>query len=326
MRSDRPSWGLLGVGDFAAEVVVPSMASVIQIDAVASRNPIKAEALGRQVQASKIYDSYEALLSDKDISHVYIGVPTTFHALWSKKALMSGKTVLCEKPFSLDTTEASDFWSELQSDDLAARMHVGWMYRYHPRWNRIRELLIESHLGEVTSMVFYYSYRDTGDNPRRHDLSYGGGALALVGCYGIHIAQQLLGSVPMEATSARYGLDGESVDVLSVVSLGYTKAAACITSDLRSPFSQFLRINGTEGWLDVPMPINPGPDEKTLITGHSRYSGRLKEVIAAHDQFALQALAIESRPEDRDTLMLDIVEHSALLERLLNSPLRQLGE
>src|SRR3954449_2975616 len=75
MAQSASRWGVIGAGAFAAEVILPSMASVVDIYAVASSDETKRRSLSAKLQASVTYSDYESLLADPEITHVYVGVP-----------------------------------------------------------------------------------------------------------------------------------------------------------------------------------------------------------------------------------------------------------
>ena len=52
---------------------------------------------------SVCYDSYEALLADKEIDIVVVATPNNFHMPLVCQALEAGKAVLCEKPVSMSS-------------------------------------------------------------------------------------------------------------------------------------------------------------------------------------------------------------------------------
>jgi predicted dehydrogenase len=64
------------------------------------------------------------LLDDPEISMVYISLPNSMHFEWSKKALMAGKHVLCEKPFTANGAEARELVKEGSKRNLVVEEAV----------------------------------------------------------------------------------------------------------------------------------------------------------------------------------------------------------
>lgn len=57
---------------------------------------------------AKPYGSYDDVFADPNVDAVYIGTPHTFHHANAKAALLAGKHVLCEKPFTFDLEELDE--------------------------------------------------------------------------------------------------------------------------------------------------------------------------------------------------------------------------
>ena len=116
------------------------------------------------------------------------------HVPWTIKAAEAGKHVLCEKPISLTVAEAETL--------LAVRARTGvkigeaFMVRSHPQWLRLRELLDEGRIGELRSMIGFFSYFNVNPANIRNIVDAGGGALMDIGCYLIQAARFAFGQQP----------------------------------------------------------------------------------------------------------------------------------
>ncbi|MGK2889795.1 MAG: Gfo/Idh/MocA family protein [Candidatus Malihini olakiniferum] len=77
-----------------------------ELYAVGSRSLQNTEQFSTSFLAQKYYDSYKALVRDPDVDVVYIATPTTLIKTISCYAVNHGKSVLCEKPFTLNRHEA----------------------------------------------------------------------------------------------------------------------------------------------------------------------------------------------------------------------------
>lgn len=84
----------------------------VNLYAIASRDAHTAKTAAGLYGFQKAYSSYEELLEDPDIQMVYISLPNSLHFEWAKKALMAGKHVLCEKPFTSNAAEAKELVKE----------------------------------------------------------------------------------------------------------------------------------------------------------------------------------------------------------------------
>jgi predicted dehydrogenase len=95
-------------------------------------------------------DSFEKLLK-QEIDAVVIASPAVTHYELVKKALLSGKDVFVEKPFTLNTRHAEELLELSQKLDRV--LMVGHLLEYHPVVHRLRKLITSGELGPV-----YYIY------------------------------------------------------------------------------------------------------------------------------------------------------------------------
>ena len=150
-------WGVLGVADIAVKKVIPAMqrGAWCEVVALASRDMRKAAAAAAALDIPKAYGSYEELLADPEIEAVYNPLPNHLHVPWSVRAADAGKHVLCEKPVALDAGEARQL--------LEARKRTGvkvgeaFMVRTHPQWLRTRDLIRAGRIGDLRSVLGFFS-------------------------------------------------------------------------------------------------------------------------------------------------------------------------
>ena len=60
----------------------------------------KAEKLAKQYAIKEVYTDYEELLEKTEADTVYIGLINSAHYPYAKQALLAGKNVILEKPFT----------------------------------------------------------------------------------------------------------------------------------------------------------------------------------------------------------------------------------
>lgn len=95
--------GMIGAG-FVAQLHMYSLRRVcgldIQVTAVCCRTRGNAEAFARQHGISSIETDYKKLLANPDIDVIDICAPAVMHAKLIEEAVITGKHVICEKPFT----------------------------------------------------------------------------------------------------------------------------------------------------------------------------------------------------------------------------------
>ena len=141
VHMEKIRWGILGAAAIAVDKIIPALqqSPSCLLEALASRSLEKARLVSDRFRIPKAYDSYEALLSDKDIDAVYIPLPNSLHVEWSVHALNAGKHVLCEKPLGINATEVKRL-VEAAARLPELKIMEAFMYRFHPQWQKVREI------------------------------------------------------------------------------------------------------------------------------------------------------------------------------------------
>ncbi len=158
----------------------------------------------------KVYDSYDAVLDDKDVEAVYIPLPPTMHYEWAKKAIMAGKHVLLEKPFAASWTEAQELVELARERGLA--LHENYMFPYHKEIDDIAKLVADGTVGRVRlyRVNFGFPRRPVGDF--RYNPAVGGGAFLDAGGYCVKYASLLLGDTAKVVCAIQNSEDVQAID------------------------------------------------------------------------------------------------------------------
>ena len=100
-------WGILGSGQIAHQFAQGLLCLAdTELLAIGARSKDKADAFSQQYNVQRSYGSFDELLADKDIDVVYIATPHHVHRDHCLLALNAGKSVLCEKPFTINEKQA----------------------------------------------------------------------------------------------------------------------------------------------------------------------------------------------------------------------------
>ena len=144
--------GIVGAGGFA-EFAAKTFLKVpgVRIVAIADINYSAADKLAKELSA-KSYADYELLLTDSNVSLVYIATPPFLHYSQSKAALMAGKHVICEKPAAIKTSEAEELVALAQRTKLLYVVNL--MQRYNPLSSVVKSIVNEKILGEFLHGFF----------------------------------------------------------------------------------------------------------------------------------------------------------------------------
>jgi len=251
-------WGILGSANIARKALVPAIRSALGNDlvAVASRDAATAERFAAESGVSRWYAGYQALLDDPQVDAVYVPLPNALHAEWTVRAIEAGKHVLCEKPLATSPAECRRMHAA--ADAAGVRLMEAFMYRHHPRTQRLLELVHGGALGELRWLRASFSFAVADPANVRLDAALAGGALMDVGCYGVDVTRALVGAEPdlaqAHAVWARSGVDQTLVGSLRFPN-GVVAQIAC---SLDAPRTETFEVIGSEGRLHVSKAFLPG--------------------------------------------------------------------
>ncbi len=100
------------------------------------------------------FSTTEEVLDDARVRGVVIATPAESHHALARQALLAGRDVLVEKPFTLSVRDAEDLAA--LSDRLGRVLLVGHLLLYHPAIVALRDLVARGDLGEI---LYVYSSR-----------------------------------------------------------------------------------------------------------------------------------------------------------------------
>jgi len=262
---DTLRWGILSTADIARRKVVPGMrkARRCEIVAIASREAGRAEAVAAELGIPRAHTSYEALLADPEVDAVYVPLPNHLHAEWSIAAARAGKHVLCEKPLALTADDAQRM-IEVASTEGVTLMEA-FMYRLHPSWQAVAELVRSGEIGRLVSVQSWFSYFNDDATNIRNIRAVGGGALFDIGCYSVNLSRLLFDAEPRQVSAALVRDAATGVDVLTSAILAFDGGIATFTCSTRAEDDQRVHIYGTTGRISIGIPFNIPPDRPTEV-------------------------------------------------------------
>jgi predicted dehydrogenase len=285
-------WGVLSTAKIGLRRVLPGMlkSERLEIRAVASRSLAAARAAAGTLGIPRAYGSYEELLADPEIEAVYNPLPNHLHVPLTVKAAEAGKHVLCEKPIALTAAEAE----RLRAAADKVLIMEAFMVRFHPQWQRARELVRQGQVGtlRVVQMLFSYFNNDPGNI--RNMAAIGGGGLYDIGCYAIVAGRFFFEAEPRRAVALvdrdpAFGTDRLTSALLDFGSgrhLDFTVSTQCV------PF-QRTQLCGSKGRIEIQIPVNAPQGAKTLLfmdDGSSLDGSSVRtETLPESDQYQLQA-------------------------------------
>jgi predicted dehydrogenase len=104
--------------------------------------------------AVKVYRSLEEMLADKEVELVIVNTPNSTHYAYTKQALLAGKNVVCEKPFTVTVAEADELVALAEQKQL--KLSVFQNRRYDSDYRTIKEVLDKKLLGNIVEAEFHF--------------------------------------------------------------------------------------------------------------------------------------------------------------------------
>ena len=144
----------------------------------------------------------ERVLKDEHVQAVVIATPTATHFELTKKALLAGKHVLCEKPLAASTAEAKELLALAKQTGLV--LMVGHVFLFNAGIVKLRELISSDELGRL----YYLHATRTNLGPIRQDVD----CVWDLATHDISIFNYLLGGPPREVSGrgSSYLQDGKA--------------------------------------------------------------------------------------------------------------------
>jgi predicted dehydrogenase len=319
-------WGVLSTANIGMKKVLPAMqkGEYASVDAIASRDLAKAKEAAALLGIPTAYGSYEELLADPKIDAIYNPLPNNLHVPWTVKAAEAGKHVLCEKPVSLTVAEAETL--------LAVRNRTGvkigeaFMVDCHPQWIRVRALLDEGRIGELRSILGFFSYYNVNSANIRNQVDLGGGALMDIGCYMVHASRYAFRQEPARVVSIVERDPQMKTDRLTSAILDFPAGQSIFTCSTQLVPYQRVHFFGSKGRIEIEIPVNAPPDRPTRLfidSGADLFGGGITtETFPVCDQYTLQGDAFSKAIlEDTEVPvpLEDAIRNMAVIEAISRS-------
>jgi predicted dehydrogenase len=269
-------WGVLGAARIADKFLVPAIqrSSNGRVACVAARDGERAAAFAERHGIPAAYASYDEVIASDAVDAVYIPLPTASHFEWCKKALLAGKHVLCEKPIAMNAAQVKEL-IELR-DSTGLLCGEAFMVAHHPQWAFVRDRISDGTLGNLELVEGSFTYFNDDPNALKNDLALGGGGVRDIGVYPVVTTRIATGLEPLSvhadiAIDPRYGTD--RLAICNLAFPGFRLNFYCGTQLSRR---QHMVFHGSEGWLSLEAPFNPGVYGNAKISIRSDASGEIE--------------------------------------------------
>lgn len=294
MSQRKVKWGILSTANIGMKKVIPAMLKCanVEIVAISSRDGSKAKAAAQTLGIPHHYTDYQALLDNPEIEAIYNPMPHHLHFEWTKKAMQSGKHVLCEKPLTLDSNEINELIKIRDAHNV--KVGEAFMVHTHPQWIRTKELIDQGEIGDLKAIQCFFSYNNVDPQNIRNIAEYGGGGMWDIGCYPIHTSRFVLGEEPSRVVSLIDRDPSTKVDRFASVIMEYPSCQCSFTVSTQLVPHQRMTFFGSKGKIEVEIPFNAPNDRECRIfldDGDLFQRNRKEIIFDVCDQYTVQGEA-----------------------------------
>jgi len=247
-------WGVLGSGRISHDFVLAVKESKLphhHFVAIGSRSQESSDAFGNELDIPHRYPDYDAVMNDPEVNIIYIGTIHTLHYPLAIKCLRSGKHILIEKPVTMNAKQFEHIMAVAREHKLFVM--EGMWTRYFPLMIKLKELLDEKAIGEVTYLNGNFGFVAPENVLRLLQNDLGGGALLDVGIYLVSMCYFITKQYPVEITS--FGVIKNDIDYQTSTIFIYENCHALMTCGFNSKYVNTFTICGTEGSIVIEYPF-----------------------------------------------------------------------
>lgn len=164
--------------------------------AVYSRTQEKGQELAKEYGVSKVYTDLDMMLADEEVNFVYVASPNLLHYEQTKRSLLAGKNVICEKPFCTKAQQARELVTLAKERDLflidavptAFLPNFEILKRELPKVGKVK--LVLCNYSQYSSR---YDLLEQGEAPNIFNPEFGGGCLMDINFYNVYLNAALFG-------------------------------------------------------------------------------------------------------------------------------------
>lgn len=201
----------------------------------------------------KTFRTLDEMLADDAVELVVVNTPNVTHYEFAKKALLAGKHIIVEKPFTATITEAQELIELAKQQNKILSVYHN--RRYDSDYRTLKKVLDNKLLGDVVEAEFHFDRYSEVISPKAHKEvpQQGTGALYDLGSHLIDQALQLFGMPDEVFADIRIVRPVSQVDDYFDLLLYYPHLRARIKSSylVKEPLPGYI-LHGSKGSFIKP--------------------------------------------------------------------------
>ncbi len=197
-------WGFIGCGEVTEKKSGPAFGKIegSEVVAVMSRDKAKAKSYAERHGIRKYYADAQALVSDSDVTAVYIATPPSSHATFAIMAMKAGKPAYIEKPLAASYEDCLRVNRISQLTGIPC--FVAFYRRYLPYFEKVKQIVMSGDIGDVLTVQIRFAvppreldYRSGREMPWRlqPEVAGGGGYFYDLASHQIDLLQYWFGPI-----------------------------------------------------------------------------------------------------------------------------------
>jgi len=315
------NWGIIGLGNmaqnFASAITETNNSSLVGI-ASHDKNRIKDFLNKFNYKNINTYNNYEDIIKDKSINAIYIATLNNTHFDLIKRCSENNKNILCEKPLTLNYSEAVKVSDYITKNNVV--IYEGFAYRSHPQTKIIQEI-ITYELGEVINIQSNFGFKVNKVKPesRLFNKKLGGGAILDIGCYPLSLLNLLYKDNNQYKFLDAYGSFTETnvEDYAEAVIEIDNKVKCQIKVSFKENYENRTIIEGKKGKLIINEPWLPSNKTTLEISqGNSYYKKLVNSDLSLYaNQIRIVADNFEKNKKD-DKFLVNINDSLSIMKNL----------
>ena len=247
----------------------------------------------------QVYRSIDDLLNDEQVDLVVVNTPNFTHFDYARKALLAGKHVVVEKPFTVTVQEAEELVQLAHS--TGKMLSVFHNRRYDSDFRTVEKIIHDKVLGHIVEAEFHFDRYNPVLSPKEHKESGGPGTGVLYDL-GPHLIDQaicLFGMPRSVFADIQRQREGSKVDDYIDLLFYYDTLRVRLKSGyfVKEPIPSFV-LHGTAGSL---LKSRADVQETELLAG--------KRPVDAPDAWGME-------PESEQGLLHTVRNNTVIRERI----------
>ena len=241
--------GIIGSGRIAPRFLKEAKyVSGVNVRCVYNPNEESAREFAKTYELEAYSEEYNTFLDAVDA--VYIASPHQTHYTYAKKAIETGKHVLCEKPLTFSVKEAEELYALAEEKNVI--LMEGIKTAYVPGFAQMIDTAKSGIIGDIVDVEACFSRITAPQMREMTDAEYGGAFLEF-GSYTLLPIIKLLGydyeDITFNCIKAENG-----IDLYSKISFQYKNALAMSKTGVGAKSEGQLIIAGTKGYILAQSP------------------------------------------------------------------------